>query len=577
MDIRLMGYRFLWVELQVVEICNACVDAGTADRIPYLLQRLPKNLQDIYHIVFQRVLASGYEKSELARKIFQWVMYARRPMTVEELEDAVSVSIDQKFWIEPSSKLRFSNLSRICGNLLSYDELDGVIYLAHHSIALFLQSCSDFYFRPSSAQSYLGKICVTYLMFGDFEKSLTTATDTRELRLVNHPVNPAAFALSGRNDRIFNSEIRLGDSLAHGGRSPECSMELDAEHRLRSILAATNRQQHTSFHLLNYCLTNWHQHCSHFTSDDIDGFSAFRQLVVRKDLPLPWLPWDHFGNSESYPHWGMFDWAVRHGNAAILQIWRECVPESIAANSWKRLCAQSGEKLFSAACAVADIAQLNTLITNCVESAAFHNSTNDFVFYALYYAAAFGYFKIVDRIIRTKPNFKIAPAKFRISRALVAAAAGGHRLAVELLIRNNANVNSAPTGKSDRTALQAAAEEGHVDLVELLIKEKADINAPPCDNCGRTALQAAAEGGYLAVVDRLIQEKADIDAKPAGRYGRTALQAAAEGGHLAVVKRLIQEMADVNAKPAKRNGTTALQAATNHEVLQILSAAGARY
>jgi hypothetical protein len=162
MNIRLMSYSFLWVELQIVEICKACVDSGTADRIPYLLQHLPENLQDIYHGVFQRVLAGGDEKSELSRKIFQWV-YSRRTMNFEELEDAVSVSIDQKFLKVPSTKFRFPSLNRIFGNLLSYDESDDVIYPAHHSILQFLQSCSNiplikyFYFPLSSAQRYLGK------------------------------------------------------------------------------------------------------------------------------------------------------------------------------------------------------------------------------------------------------------------------------------------------------------------------------------------------------------------------------------------------------------------------------------
>jgi ankyrin repeat protein len=564
MNIRLMSYRFLWVEFQIVEICYACEDDGTADRILDLLQRLPTKLEDIYRAAFQRVCDD--RKFEIARMVFQWVMYARRPMTLKELEDAVSVSIGQKFWKEPSVKFRLSSLSRICRNLLSYDELDGVIYLAHHSILQFLQSCTDlplinnFYIQPSSAEKYLGKICVTYLMFGDFEKSLTTTTDTRDLRAVNQPANLAAFASTEHHEGMLGSFIRLGNSLANRGRSPGGRAEFDAEEGLRTIMAATNRQQLSCFQLLDYCISNWHHHCSYFTTDDIEIFPAFRQLVVRKDPPLPWLPWDHCNNSESFPHWGMFEWAVRHGNPAILKIWRECVSDNIAASSWRRLCTDTGEQLFSAACAAADIAQLNILVQNCVETVVFDNTANYFVFCALYYASAFGYCEIVDRIIGTKPNFNFAPPKFRISSALAAAAAGGHKSVVQLLIQQKADVNAVPTKWLDRTALQAAAERGHLAVVERLIQEKADINAKPAEMYGRTALQAATEGGHLAVVERLIQEKADINADPCNHSGRTVLQTAAEGGHLAVVERLIQEKADINAKPAERYGRTALQA-----------------
>jgi DNA-binding Xre family transcriptional regulator len=392
MNIQLMSYRFLWVEFQIVEICYACENDGTTDRILDLLQSLPTKLEDIYRVAFQRVCDD--EKSELARKVFQWVIYARRPMTLKELEDAVSVSIDQKFWKEPSVKLRLSNLSRICRSLLSYDELDSVIYLVHHSILQFLQSCKDlplinaFYIQPSSAEKYLGKICVTYLMFGDFEKSLTTTTDTRELRAVNQPVNLATFALTGHHEGMLGSFIWLGNSVANRGRSPGGRSEFDAEEGLRTIMAATNIQHHSCFELLDYCISNWHHHCSYLTTDDIELFSAFRQSVARKDPPLPWLPWDQCNNSESFPHWSMFEWAARYGNPAILKIWRECVSDNIAASSWERLCTDTGEQLFSAACAVADIAQLNILIQNCVETVVFDNATNHFVFCALYYASA---------------------------------------------------------------------------------------------------------------------------------------------------------------------------------------------
>jgi hypothetical protein len=266
-------------------------------------------------------------------------------------------------------------------------------------------------------------------------------------------------------------------------------------------MAATNRQQFSCFKLLNYCISNWHYNCSYLTTDDIELFSAFRQLVVRKDPPLPWLPWDHCNNSGSFPHWDMFKWAVRHGNPAILEIWRECVSDNIATSSWERLCTDSGDQLFSTACAVADIAQLNILIQNCVETVVFDNTANHFVLCALYYASAFGYCDIVDRIVGTKPNFNFAPARFRISSALAAAAAGGHKSVIQLLIQQKANVNAVPTKWLDRTALQTVSKGGHLDPVELLIKQNAHTDANPAQRNDRTALQEASEGGHLAVIE----------------------------------------------------------------------------
>jgi hypothetical protein len=131
------------VTLQIDEIFNTCIEDGTAHRIPDILENLPTKLHDIYRAALLRVYNGDNENSITARKVLQWVMYARRPMSLYELENALSKSLNQKSWKEPSVKLRLSNVSRYCGNLLKYDESEGVMYLAHHTVLQFLQSGSE--------------------------------------------------------------------------------------------------------------------------------------------------------------------------------------------------------------------------------------------------------------------------------------------------------------------------------------------------------------------------------------------------------------------------------------------------
>jgi hypothetical protein len=66
-----MPGRFPWVELQIVEIAETCMDDGTADGIPEILENLPIKIQDIYRAALQKVLNKGTSKSELARTVFQ--------------------------------------------------------------------------------------------------------------------------------------------------------------------------------------------------------------------------------------------------------------------------------------------------------------------------------------------------------------------------------------------------------------------------------------------------------------------------------------------------------------------------
>jgi ankyrin repeat protein len=148
--------------------------------------------------------------------------------------------------------------------------------------------------------------------------------------------------------------------------------------------------------------------------------------------------------------------------------------------------------------------------------------------------------------------------------ALQFAACRGYFTVVEILLAARADVN-APAGKiQGRTALQAAAGKGHVEMVGRLLGAGADVNAPADVADGRTALQAAAGGGYVKIVEKLLIAGADVDAPAAFLCGLTALQAAASGGHLPVMKILLDAGAHVNAELNGQYGKTALQAAAEH-------------
>jgi len=139
----------------------------------------------------------------MAKKIFQWVSCARRPMTISELEEAATIATGQKSWKKPSIKFRPSTLSKLSGNLLTFDDYDNTISLAHHTVLLFLQSCfntpsiANFHFQPRETDRYLGEVCITYFNFANFEKALTRVSDTRNLQYLNRPVDLVAFSLPG--------------------------------------------------------------------------------------------------------------------------------------------------------------------------------------------------------------------------------------------------------------------------------------------------------------------------------------------------------------------------------------------
>ncbi|KAI9740236.1 MAG: hypothetical protein M1834_004814 [Cirrosporium novae-zelandiae] len=160
---------FLWVDLIIKAICDSCEDDQSLGRIPELLSQLPKDVMGLYSRALKKVLGTGDQKEiEVAKKAFQWIIFARRPMSIGELEEAAAITTDQRSWKELS--VRFpspSRLSKICGNLVTFDEAEKTVSLAHHTVQSFFSDyahmppISKFHFQPDEIDSYFGDTCIT--------------------------------------------------------------------------------------------------------------------------------------------------------------------------------------------------------------------------------------------------------------------------------------------------------------------------------------------------------------------------------------------------------------------------------
>ena len=504
-----------------------------------MLEKLPEGIIDIYSQALQRVLQKPDEQIKSVEKIFKWVVCARRPMTIDELHEALTITTGQKSWKEPSQKFSPSTVSKLCGNLIVFDDFDSTLSLAHHTVQAFLKSppktpaLAEFSMQACKADRYLGEMCVTYLGFTDFQRSLTTTGDSRNLQCLNRPVLLTAHMLPGLNFlRLQNwNELLRRHTGGH---------DFDAENQLRRIRGTTNAPTvNSSFEFLEYCKTNWYHHCHAFSSEDTESVHSLKQLLKQPSLPFSWQPWGLSDDLDPFPHWPMFSWAVQQAHIPILRIWQELVTKVEANGSWEHLWFSSGDSLFASACTMANTTQIDLFYKGLIGVRPAIRPSQQQLLAGFASAAALGHITVIERLLQQKADVNAAGSDGRT--ALQAAAGGGHLAVVERLLQQKADVNAAAAAEyNGRTALQAAAEDGHLAVVERLLQQKADVNAAAAEYDGRTALQAAAEGGHLAVVERLLQQKVDVNAAAAdAEYkGRTALQAAAEGGHLAVVERL---------------------------------------
>ncbi|KAM0705490.1 hypothetical protein Q7P35_006849 [Cladosporium inversicolor] len=187
---------------------------------------------------------------------------------------------------------------------------------------------------------------------------------------------------------------------------------------------------------------------------------------------------------------------------------------------------------------------------------------------ALQAASVRGHKEIVQQLLDKGADVNAQGGEY--SNALQAASAGGHNEIVQQLLDKGADVNA--RGGHYGNALQAASAGGYKEIVQQLVDKGADVNAQGGEYSN--ALQAASAGGYKEIVQQLLDKGADVNAQ-GGHYGN-ALQAASAGGYKEIVQQLLDKGADVNAQGGLySNALQAASARGHNEIVQQLRAFGA--
>lgn len=144
--------RFLWVKYQIKKIC----DEVTEDGINKALTKFPNDLDEMYQWILSNIRAHQSSRIlPLAERTLKWVLYAARPLSHNELIQAVS--------FQPTSSsynLFVPVLLDICHNLLVRDGELGVRRFAHFSVQEFLLRQFD----AEGDHARLAEVCLTTLL-----------------------------------------------------------------------------------------------------------------------------------------------------------------------------------------------------------------------------------------------------------------------------------------------------------------------------------------------------------------------------------------------------------------------------
>ena len=317
--------RFLWVRLQLDELCEATSDRDIRD----ILQHLPVGLTEIYKRILGKIY-SNTSKCTMARKIFCWLVSAKRALELSELVEAIAFSPTDESW-DADSIPDGSRALQTCKNLVILDEETQQVRFVHHTVRQLLLSQELVYdaklrpFRYAVVQgsNHLAQVLCAYLCFSDFETQLTRLDAEFQLQ-------PPDLVRTQGSLMAMPHEMPLGTlivSVWKVFRGRRTTYEVPTIKFPESAIAKPKPLPRLweRYRLLNYATQHWLSHVKDVVSrsdcfllkDDVSRRN-FQSLVFSKTLPFDFRPWGNHRGTRQFPHMPMFRFAVQNGHLALL-------------------------------------------------------------------------------------------------------------------------------------------------------------------------------------------------------------------------------------------------------------------
>ena len=196
---------FLWVDLQIKALCTMKTD----DAIRKAIADLPNDLSKTYARILQNLEVSG---KDYRQPILELILAARRPLTTEELREALSVTPGDTIW-DPSKLINdIHSTLACCGGLIAIDEEESTVRLVHHSVKQFLLSQLEDTTRTDlnmdRANRTMAHIILTYLNYGVFGTQLSTSR-TQQITIRSAPSNIIRSMATGSSNHVQSLALTL--------------------------------------------------------------------------------------------------------------------------------------------------------------------------------------------------------------------------------------------------------------------------------------------------------------------------------------------------------------------------------
>ncbi|KAJ7318054.1 ankyrin repeat-containing domain protein [Mycena albidolilacea] len=469
---------------------------NTIREVREALNALPESLYGSYEIAIERIDAQSDADRKTAHSTITWVVNAKRPLTVEELQVALAVKPGMQK-LDEEDLTDIDIILSVCAGLVIVDKESSVVRLVHYTTQEYLDSIQALLFP--NAQTEITCTLLTFLALDGYPDLSWTVNRASVPPLVEYSQYCLAH-VAGK------PEVQIRESLLEF---------LGRGFQWKKTMNTSEYSMDWKWNSLPWNYGDWPPHASAlWIAAAANLVDSTKSLLEGASLP------QHSANQAVIV-------ASYYGHTEIVHI---LLDKGADVNGVR---GRYGSSLQAAA-----QGGHTEIVCILLDKGADVNAAGGFYESSLQAAAQGGHTEIVRILLDKGADVNAAGGFYESS--LLAAAKGGHTEIVCILLDMGADVNAA--GGFYGSSLQVAAQEGHTEIVCILLDKGADVNAAGGEY--GSSLQAAAQGGHTEIICLLLDKGADDNT--AGGFYESSLEAAAKGGHTEIVCILLDKGADDN-------------------------------
>ncbi|KAI1358533.1 hypothetical protein F5Y08DRAFT_345600 [Xylaria arbuscula] len=328
---------FIWVALEIDDVCSQVCE----EDVIVALRSMPPTFTGILSRALDRIISQGHDR--IAKETFMWISVAKRPLLLDELQDALSIRVGESYRKPERLPQRIENLSAWCANLIEVDELSKTVQFIHHSVRTFILDTSivdlqspklvKFHHHLHDSEVAVGELCVTYLEWNDFKRALQPSSRKSIQKVkVSEP------------RRIIETTLPAGWQSQIIGRMVPRSSRRQTQLK---ITDSREQDRNSYYPFLEYAKKYWLLHTRVLPTESLI-YSSWRQMI-QSNHPIARTEWTQLEymsaaevvltwatthchiailfelKSAGYLHWGLFyEWSCQiiASSQSLREVWR---------------------------------------------------------------------------------------------------------------------------------------------------------------------------------------------------------------------------------------------------------------